>query len=112
MDEAIGGTMDDFDFFLRLRVAGWETAAALDAVAVHLGSATYGHRSPNYRRMAGFGRAYLMRRYGVLRSSSALRTGWRAAAGHPARTWPPPEAIDRRLGFVGAMRLRRAIYMR
>jgi N-acetylglucosaminyl-diphospho-decaprenol L-rhamnosyltransferase len=138
MDEAIGGTMDDFDFFLRLRVAGWETAAALDAVAVHVGSATYGHRSPNYRRMAGFGRAYLMRRYGVLRSSSAPRTlvtealvvladtvlsrdfsalagrwaGWRAAAGHPARTWPPPEAIDRRLGFMGAMRLRRAIYMR
>ncbi len=138
MDEAIGGTMDDFDFFLRLRVAGWETAAALDAVAVHVGSATYGHRSPNYRRMAGFGRAYLVRRYGVLSSSSALRTlatealvvladavlsrdlsalagrwaGWRAAAGHPARTWPPPEAIDRRLGFVRAMRLRRAIYMR
>ncbi len=138
MDEAIAGTMDDFDFFLRLRVAGWETVAALDAVAVHLGSATYGHRSAAYRRRAGFGRAYLMRCYGVLCSSAAPRTlateafvvladavlsrdlaalagrwaGWRAASGHPARTWPPPEAIDRRLGFVGALRLRRAIYMR
>jgi N-acetylglucosaminyl-diphospho-decaprenol L-rhamnosyltransferase len=138
LDERIAGSMDDFDFFLRLRVAGWETAAALDAVAVHVGSATYGHRSRRYRRMAGFGRAYLMRRYGVLRSPSAPRTlatealvvladtilsrdlcaltgrwaGWRAAAGHPARAWPPPEAIDRRLGFIGAMRLRRAIYMR
>ncbi len=138
MDEAIAGSMDDFDLFLRLRVAGWETTTALDAVAVHLGSATYGHRSAEYRRKAGFGRAYILRRYGVLRSSAAPRTlatealvvaadavlsrdlaalrgrlaGWRAAAGRPPRAWPPPEAIDRRVGFVQAMRLRRAIYIR
>ena len=138
MDETIAGTMDDFDVFLRLRAAGWETTAALDAVAVHLGSATYGHRSANYRRRAGFGRAYLLRRYRVVRSRVALRTvatealvvladallsrdlaalagrwaGWRAAADRPLLTLPPPEAIDLRLGFVRAMQLRRATYMR
>jgi len=138
LDEAIDGPMDDFDLFLRLRVAGWETAVALDAVAVHVGSATFGHRSAEYRRRAGFGRAYLLRRYRVLRTSAALRTlvtetlvvlgdaflsrdfsalagrwaGWRAAAGRPPRPWPPPEAIDRRVGFVQAMRLRRSVYMR
>jgi len=138
LDEAIEGPMDDFDLFLRLRVAGWETAVALDAVAVHLGSATFGHRSAEYRRRAGFGRAYLLRRYRVLRTSAALRTlltealvvlgdtllsrdlaalagrrsGWKAAAGRPPRQWPPAEAIDRRVGFVQALRLRRTIYMR
>lgn len=138
LDEAIEGPMDDLDLLLRLRVAGWETAAALDAVAVHVGSATFGHRSAEYRRRAGSGRAYLMRHYGVLRSPAAPRTlatealvviadallsrdlaalagrwtGWRAAAGRARRPWPAPEAIDRRVGFVQAMRLRRVSYMR
>lgn len=138
MDEAIAGTMDDLDFFLQVRAAGWETALALDAVAVHLGSATYGHRSAEYRRRAGFGRAYLLRSYGVLRSPAAPRTlatealvvvadaiisqdlaalagrlkGWRAAAHRPRRTWPPPEALDERLGFLQSMRLRHATYVR
>lgn len=138
MDEDIVGTMDDFDFFLRLRGAGWETTAARDAVAVHIGSATFGHRSARYRRRAGFGRAYLLRRYGVLRSRSALRalatealvvgadaalsrdfaalagrlSGWGAAAGRPRRAWPPADAIDSRMSFLRSMRLRRATYMR
>lgn len=138
MDEAIAGPMDDLDFFLRMRSVGWETTAALDAVAVHLGSATYGHRSSEYRRRAGFGRGYLLRCYRVLRSRAAARAlatetlvvaadalisrdlaalagrwaGWQAAARRPRRAWPPSEAIDRRLGFVESMRLRRATYMR
>ena len=138
MDEALAGSMDDFDLFVRLRVAGWETASALDAVAVHIGSATYGHRSVEQRRKAGFGRAYMLRRYGVLRSLAAPQTlatealvvaadavlsrdlaaltgrwaGWRAAAGSPSRAWPPPEAIDRRVGFLRSMRLRRGTYIR
>jgi GT2 family glycosyltransferase len=137
MDEAIAGSMDDLDFFLRLRADGWETDAALDAVAVHLGSTTYGHRSADYRRKAGFGRAYLLRRYGVLRSRYAPRTlatealvvaadalrsldlaalagrwaGWRAAAGRRPRPLPPPEAIDQSVDFMQAMRLRRATHM-
>lgn len=137
-DEAIFGYMDDFDFALRLRTAGWETTLAADAVAVHLGSATYGHRSFDQRRKAGFGRAYLLRRYGVLRSRAVLRAlltegivvvgdltlsrdiaafagrraGWRAAAGGGHRVWPAREAIDRRIGFLDSMRLRRNTYLR
>jgi N-acetylglucosaminyl-diphospho-decaprenol L-rhamnosyltransferase len=137
MDEAIFGYMDDFDLGLRLRAAGWETQLAADAVAVHLGSATYGHRSVEQRRKAGFGRAYLLRRYGVLRSPAALRalatelivvagdftlsrdiaalagrlTGWRAA-GRRAGVWPPSEAIDEQIGFRDSLRLRRNTYMR
>jgi N-acetylglucosaminyl-diphospho-decaprenol L-rhamnosyltransferase len=138
LEESIFGYMDDFDLALRLRVAGWETKLATDAVAVHVGSATYGHRSAEQRRKAGLGRAYLLRRYGVLRSRVAARTltteaivvlgdvllsrdtaalagrwaGWRAAAGRPPRAWPPRAAIDQRIGFLEGLRLRRGVYMR
>jgi GT2 family glycosyltransferase len=137
MDESIYGYMDDFDLGLRLRAAGWETQLACDAVAVHLGSATYGHRSVEQRRKAGFGRAYMLRRYGVLRSRTALRalatelivvagdftlsrdvaalagrlSGWRAAGRRPG-TWPPAEAIDAQIGFRDSLRLRHRTYMR
>ena len=43
---AIFAYMEDFDLGLRLRGAGWKAACAPDAVGVHLGSATHGHRSP------------------------------------------------------------------
>ena len=137
-DEAIFGYMDDFDLALRLCVAGWETTLACDAVAVHRGSGTYGHRSFEQRRKAGFGRAYLLRRYGVLRSRAALRAlltegivlvgdltfshdiaafagrraGWRAAGGARHGVWPAREAIDQRIGFLDSMRLRRNTYLR
>lgn len=137
-DESILAYQEDFDLGLRLRVAGWETTAALDAVAVHLGSATWGHRSRRQRHNSGHARAYYLRRYGVLRRRNAARVlftealvaagdmvlsrdtaaisgriaGWRLAAGRPPLTWPPPEAIDSRIGFLESMRMRRAVYMR
>jgi N-acetylglucosaminyl-diphospho-decaprenol L-rhamnosyltransferase len=137
MEESSYGYMTDFDIALRLRVAGWETALAPDAIAVHIGSATYGHRSAQQRRMAGFGRAHLMRRYDVLRSPVAPRAlateavvvagdillsrdtaalagrlaGWRAAAGCARLPWPPSRALDARIGFLDSLRLRRGIYM-
>jgi N-acetylglucosaminyl-diphospho-decaprenol L-rhamnosyltransferase len=138
LEESLFGYMDDFDLALRMRVAGWDTRLATDAVAVHVGSATYGHRSVEQRRKAGLGRAYLLRRYGVLRSRVAARAlttealvvlgdvllshdtaalagrraGWRAAAGRQPRTWPPRAAIDQKISFLDALRLRRGIYMR
>jgi N-acetylglucosaminyl-diphospho-decaprenol L-rhamnosyltransferase len=138
MDERIEGSMDDLDLFLRMRAAGWRTAAAVDAVAVHLGSATLGHRSADHRRGAGFGRGYLLRCYGVLRSRATLRAlvtevlvvvadallsrdfaalagrwaGWRAASDRLRRSWPPSEAIDFHISFIQAIRLRRLSYMR
>jgi len=105
---------------------------------VHLGSATYGHRSPRQRYMAGFGRAYLMRRYGVLRTPVAPRAlltegmvvaadlalardcaalagrvaGWRAAARSARQPWPPRQALDAQIGFLESLRLRRGVYLR
>jgi N-acetylglucosaminyl-diphospho-decaprenol L-rhamnosyltransferase len=138
LDESILAYMEDFDLALRLRVAGWETDVALDAVAVHLGSATFGHRSSDQRYKSGHARAYYLRRYGVLRSRVALRAlaaeaivmagdlvlsrdvaalagrlaGWRTAAGRARLAWPPRAAVDARIGFLDSMRLRRNIYMR
>ena len=138
LDESILAYMEDFDLALRLRVAGWEAAVALDAVAVHRGSATFGHRSAEQRRKAGYARAYLLRRYGVLRSRDAPRAmlteafvvmgdlaisrdtaalagrlaGWRSAAGRPRLARPPAEAIDEQIGLLDSMRLRRAAYRR
>jgi N-acetylglucosaminyl-diphospho-decaprenol L-rhamnosyltransferase len=138
LDESILAYLEDFDLALRLRVAGWETAVALDAVAVHLGSATFGHRSRDQRRKIAHARAYYLRRYGVLRTRMAPRAlateaivvagdmllsrdtaalsgrlaGWREAAGRPSLAWPPRAAIDERIGFLDSMRRRRAVYMR
>jgi N-acetylglucosaminyl-diphospho-decaprenol L-rhamnosyltransferase len=138
LDESILAYMEDFDLALRLRVAGWETDVALDAVAVHLGSATFGHRSRYQRYRSGHARAYYLRRYGVLRSRVAPRAlaaeavvvagdfalnrdtaafagrlaGWRAAAGRTRLAWPPAAAVDARIGFLDSLRMRRTVYMR
>lgn len=135
-DEAILAHMDIFDLALRLRNAGWRAASAPDAVSLHYGSATFGKKSRFQRRLAGFGRGYLLRRYGVLRRQAALRTvvtegivivadallsrdlsalrgrvaGWRAGRGCERRPWPPSEAIDARITFRDSMALRRRAY--
>jgi N-acetylglucosaminyl-diphospho-decaprenol L-rhamnosyltransferase len=137
LDEAIFAYLEDLDLALRLGVAGWETAMALDAVAVHVGSATFGHRSAEQRRKIGHARAYLLRRYGILHSRAAPRTlateaivvagdavlahdlqalagrleGWRAAAGQPLSPRPPAQAIDTQIGFLESLRLRRGVYL-
>ncbi|HEX4107202.1 MAG TPA: glycosyltransferase family 2 protein [Solirubrobacteraceae bacterium] len=135
LDERITAYQEDLDLALRLRAAGWPAAAALDAVAVHLGSASYGHRSARQRRLAGFSRGYLLRRYRVLHGRHAARTlatealvsladvatcrdldslagrlaGWRAARGVPANERPPAAAIDEQIGLLRSLRLRRAV---
>ncbi len=136
LDEQIPAYMEDLDLALRLRAAGWTAAMATDAVATHIGGATFGHRSAGQRWRAGFARGYLLRRYGVLRTRAAARTiatealviggdrviskdwaacrgrvaGWRGATGLPRRPWPPTDAIDHRLGFVESIRRRRSSY--
>jgi GT2 family glycosyltransferase len=120
------------DLALRLRSAGWETDQAADAVGVHINSATLGFRSTRQRRLAGFGRAYLLRRYRVLHRPVAPRTlatealvaaadallcrdlerlrglvdGWRAARTQPALRWPPPDAIDHSISLRRSLALR------
>lgn len=136
LDEALVAYMEDFDLALRLRAAGWTATVALDAVAVHVGSATFGHRSPEQRRKAGFGRGYVLRRYGVMRSRAAPRAlltevvvvtgdlvisrdcaalrgrlaGWRAAAQRPRQMLPAADAIDSTISLADSLRLRRAVY--
>ncbi|HEX3510463.1 MAG TPA: glycosyltransferase family 2 protein [Solirubrobacteraceae bacterium] len=138
LDEAIFAYMEDFDLALRLRSAGWATALASDARGVHAGSATFGHRSAVQRRMGGFSRGYMLRRYGVLRGRSAVRAlatetavmlgdaaisrdlaatrgrlaGWRAARGLPRRPVPPAEALDATIGLRDSLALRRGVYAR
>jgi GT2 family glycosyltransferase len=138
LDESIDAYMEILDLAWRLRAAGWETACAVKAVGVHLGSATFGHRSAAQRRLAGFSRGYLLRRYGVLssrsapralltemlvalgdlvisRDSAALRgrlSGWRAAHGKPRRQQPPPAAIDLSISLRDSLALRRGTYGR
>jgi N-acetylglucosaminyl-diphospho-decaprenol L-rhamnosyltransferase len=132
-DERLRAYMEVLDLALRLAAGGWRTACATGAVGVHLGSQTYGRRSRTQRRLAGFSRGYLLRRYGVLRSRAATRTlltetvvaaadaaicrdlqaslgrmeGWRAAAGAQRHPWPPPGAIDETISLRESFRLRR-----
>lgn len=124
----------DLDLALRLSSLGWTTVAAPDAVAIHIRSATSGHRSRRARQSGGWARGFLMRRWGVLRSRAAIRTvvteslvvmgdialsrdtvavrsrisGWRAARGLPRRR-VPPGALDREIGFLQSLRFRWAV---
>jgi GT2 family glycosyltransferase len=137
LDEAIFAYSEDLDLALRLRIAGWGAAVVPEAVGVHLGSATHGHRTAWQRRHAGFARGYLLRRYGVLRSRQALRAlaieagvalsdalisrdlaavsgrvaGWRSASGL-ARRSAPAEALDPEIGIRDSLALRTKIYGR
>lgn len=133
LDENLFAYMEDFDLALKLSAAGWGCCLAPDAVAVHVGSATHGRRSPGQRENGGFGRGYMLRRYGVMRgrqSPRALLTealvviadaaanrdiaalrgrlaGWRAARGLGPKPAPPPQAIDAGIGFAASLRMRR-----
>jgi N-acetylglucosaminyl-diphospho-decaprenol L-rhamnosyltransferase len=137
LDETIFTYMEDFDLALRLRSAGWRTAAAADAVGVHRGSATHGHRSAWQRHNGGFGRGYLLRRYGLRRRAiaralltetivvmgdllisrdlAALRgrmSGWGAGQRRPRHAPPPLTAIDAQISFRDSLALRRGAYRR
>jgi N-acetylglucosaminyl-diphospho-decaprenol L-rhamnosyltransferase len=136
LDEGVFAYAEDVDLALRLWAAGWDTAAAGDAVAVHVGSASAVTRSSWQRYQGGFARGYFLRRYGVLRGRHALRAlttealvvggdavvfshdltalrgrvaGWRAAAAG-ARVTPPPHAIDSRITFAKSVALRLGVY--
>ena len=133
--EAVGGFDprftaygEDVDLALRLRLAGWEAAASPEARGVHVGGASVGVDSPAQRRLAGFARGFILRRYGVLRSMHAPRAlafealivavgiargrtlghvwgrieGWRAAAGGTLRV--PAGAVDASIGSREVLR--------
>jgi N-acetylglucosaminyl-diphospho-decaprenol L-rhamnosyltransferase len=137
LDEAIFAYAEDLDLALRLRSAGWNAAAVREAVGMHLGSATHGHRTAWQRRHAGFARGYLLHRYRVLRSRQAPRAlaveaavvlgdtvlsrdlaalsgrvaGWRSASGLAGRS-TPADALDREISIRRSLALRTSIYAR
>ena len=134
LDEGTFAYMEDVDLALRLRDAGWTAAGAPGATGIHLGSATFGHRSRKQVEIAGASRAYMLRKYGVLgrglttgawalgvevgvtlidtiagRDLAAARgrlDGWHAAAGRHARI--PEGAVNPELGFREGLRRRLA----
>jgi N-acetylglucosaminyl-diphospho-decaprenol L-rhamnosyltransferase len=137
LDEQIFAYAEDLDLALRLRGAGWGASTAPDAVGVHLGSATHGHRTAWQRRHAGFARGYLLRRYGVLRGRHVARalttetavmlgdavlsrdlvalsgrlSGWRSAGGLTRRS-APADALEPEIGVRESLSLRTRIYAR
>ena len=73
LDERLSFYGADIDLALRLHSLGWTTVAAPGAVAVHLRSATSGHRSQRARQSGGWARGFLLRRWSILRSRAAAR---------------------------------------
>jgi N-acetylglucosaminyl-diphospho-decaprenol L-rhamnosyltransferase len=130
-DERLSFYGADVDLGLRIRSLGWTTVAAPAAVAIHMRSATSGHRSRRARESGGWARGFLLRRWNVLRSRSFVRAlvtealvstadvalsrdtiavrsrikGWRSAGRLPRRA-VPPGAVDPDIGFVESLRLR------
>lgn len=131
LDEGIVMYGEELDLALRLSAAGWKAAEAFDARGTHLGGATSGKGSAKQRERAGFGRGYLLRAYGVLRSRHSVRAivteliacagdailsrdlasirgrinGWRAGSQASKRSRNVP-GVDPTLGFVESLRLR------
>jgi len=134
LDEGLFAYMEDVDLALRLHGLGWSAAGAPGATGVHLGSATFGRRPRSRVEIAGASRAYMLRKYGVLRGGlktaawalasevgvtmvdtlvgrdlaavRGRRSGWAAAAGRHAVI--PDEAVNPNLGFREGVRRRLA----
>lgn len=128
-DPAFFAYSEDLDLALRLRRQGWRAAEAPGARGIHVGGASFGVDSPLQVWNSGFGRGFMLRRYGVLRSRQALRAllveamtliagllrrgsldplrarvaGWRGASAGPFLAIPP-NCIDPRIGLSETIR--------
>ncbi len=65
-DEALFAYLEDVDLVLRLRRAGGRCRLAREARGIHRHSATLGAGSARKDYLAGYGRGYLLRKWGVL----------------------------------------------
>jgi hypothetical protein len=130
-DEQLFAYWEDVDLVLRLRLAGARCVLVPDARAVHLHSATLGSGSARKNYLTGFGRSYVLRKWGVLRgrrgavavarevgicaaqlavdrTPAGIRgrlAGWHAAGGMERH--PYPEAAVRQSRHSMAAELRR-----
>jgi N-acetylglucosaminyl-diphospho-decaprenol L-rhamnosyltransferase len=71
-DEKLFAYWEDVDLVLRMRARGERCALAAGARGIHDHSATLGSGSPRKNYLTGFGRGYVLRKWGVL--SSPART--------------------------------------
>jgi N-acetylglucosaminyl-diphospho-decaprenol L-rhamnosyltransferase len=136
LDERIFMYHEELELALRLRAGGWGAAEVPAARATHHGGATAGVNSAWQRRQGGRGRAYVMRRYGVLvsrsgpfaiaiegtvaaadlvlhRDGAAARgriAGWREARGLARRA--APDLAEVAIGLREALMLRTRAYLR
>ena len=65
-DERLFAYWEDVDLILRLRVAGGRCVLVPNARAIHSHSATLGAGSARKNYLTGFGRGYMLRKWGVL----------------------------------------------
>jgi GT2 family glycosyltransferase len=92
-DEALFAYGEDVDLVLRLRRAGGACRLAKDATGLHEHSATLGSGSARKDYLMGYGRGYLLRKWGVLAPHRAPSVLAREL------TWVVGQAIvDRNLG--------------
>jgi GT2 family glycosyltransferase len=79
-EPALFAYWEDVDLALRLRRAGWRSAFAPRAIALHRHSGTLGAATPLQRRLDAFGRGFVLGRHG--------RPGVRARAAVAVLDWP------------------------
>jgi N-acetylglucosaminyl-diphospho-decaprenol L-rhamnosyltransferase len=72
-DEAFFAYWEDVDLALRLRLAGHGCARVPGARGLHKHGQTLGAASPEQRKLEAFGRAFVLARYRVARTSLATR---------------------------------------
>ncbi len=71
-DERLFAYWEDVDLVLRMRLAGGRCVLAPRALGIHEHSATLGSGSSRKNYLMGFGRGYVLRKWGVLRSPGRL----------------------------------------
>jgi len=130
-DEALFAYWEDVDLVLRLRRHGYECRLAADARGTHEHSGSFRSGSARKNYLTGFGRGYVLRKWGVIgprrigpvlardlvtsagqavidRNLSGVRgriEGWRAA--QPSESYPRELPVDRAPGALGTLRRRR-----
>lgn len=105
-DETLFAYLEDVDLAIRMRLAGLRCAAAPDAFVWHRHSATLGARSARKNELLGFGRGYLLWKFGGGLSKTQRLT---AALGDCV-VYAGKAVVDRNLGAVrGRLRARRLL---
>ena len=133
-DERLFAYWEDVDLVLRLRRDGYSCRLAADARGTHEHSASFGSGSARKNELTGFGRGYVLRKWGALtparlpgilardlvtcagqavidRNASGVRgriAGWRAAREVARERYPAELPVGNAPGAFGTLRRRLA----